>query len=64
MIHDLKDVIAQAHAAQAAFIVAADYGPHLVTPPGELDVDIVVGTTQRFGMHRYRWTPRGLSGLP
>jgi glycine dehydrogenase len=51
MAHDLKDVIAQAHTAQAAFIVAADLlALTLLTPPGELGADIVVGTTQRFGM--------------
>ena len=51
MTHDLKDVIAKAHAAQAAFIVAADLlALTLLTPPGEMDADIVVGTTQRLGM--------------
>jgi len=51
MTHDLKDVIGKAHEAQAAFIVAADLlALTLLTPPGELDADIVVGTTQRLGM--------------
>lgn len=50
-IHDLKGVVAQAHAKQAAFIVAADLlALTLLVPPGEFDADIVVGNTQRFGM--------------
>ena len=51
LIHDLRDVIAQAHAKQAAFIVATDLlALTLLVPPGELGADIVVGNTQRFGV--------------
>lgn len=50
-IDDLRGDVAKAHAKQAAFIVAADLlALTLLTPPGEWDADIVVGTTQRFGM--------------
>ena len=50
-INDLRGEVAKAHAKQAAFIVAADLlALTLLTPPGEWDADIVVGTTQRFGM--------------
>ena len=51
MVHDLKDMVAQAHAHQAAFIVAADLlALTLLVPPGEIDADIAIGSTQRFGM--------------
>jgi glycine dehydrogenase len=51
LIHDLRDVIAQAHAQQAAFIVATDLlALTLLVPPGELGADIVVGNSQRFGV--------------
>ena len=50
-IHDLRPSIEQAHAKQAAFIVAADLlALTLLVPPGELGADIVVGTTQRLGV--------------
>jgi glycine dehydrogenase len=51
LIHDLREVIAQAHAQQAAFIVATDLlALTLLVPPGELGADIVVGNSQRFGV--------------
>ena len=50
-INDLRGDVARVHEKQAAFIVAADLlALTLLTPPGEWDADIVVGTTQRFGM--------------
>ena len=50
-IEDLAADVAKAHSKQAAFIAAADLlALTLITPPGEWGADIVVGTTQRFGM--------------
>jgi glycine dehydrogenase len=64
-IRDLRPLVAQAHAKDAAFCVAADLlALTLLVPPGEWggaagaadSADIVLGTTQRFG------TPMGAGG--
>ncbi|MGE0498102.1 MAG: aminomethyl-transferring glycine dehydrogenase [Ramlibacter sp.] len=50
-IHDWRPDVERIHARQAAAIFAADLlALTLLVPPGEMGADIVVGTTQRFGM--------------
>ena len=50
-VHDWAPDVARIHEKGAAAIAAADLlALTLLTPPGEWGADIVVGTTQRFGM--------------
>ena len=50
-IRDLRPVIEALHAKQALACVAADLlSLLLLTPPGELGADVVLGSTQRFGV--------------
>jgi glycine dehydrogenase len=50
-IYDYRATVVAAHDAGALVTVAADLmSLTLLTPPGEFNADIVVGSTQRFGM--------------
>ncbi|GAB6388648.1 aminomethyl-transferring glycine dehydrogenase [Stutzerimonas marianensis] len=50
-IRDLRPAIERLHERQALACVAADLlSLVLLTPPGELGADVVLGTTQRFGV--------------
>ncbi|MFL6582206.1 MAG: aminomethyl-transferring glycine dehydrogenase [Burkholderiales bacterium] len=50
-VHDLKPLVDSAHRREALVIVAADLlAMALLISPGELEADIAVGNTQRFGM--------------
>jgi glycine dehydrogenase len=56
-LRDLRAEIAAAHEAGALAIVAADLlSLVLLTPPGEMGADVVVGSAQRFGV------PMGFGG--
>src|SRR5688500_17299129 len=50
-VYNYREFIERAHAMDAVVTVAADLlALALLTPPGEIGADIVVGTTQRFGV--------------
>ncbi|MFL0796762.1 MAG: aminomethyl-transferring glycine dehydrogenase [Cellvibrionaceae bacterium] len=56
-VRDLRPIIDQVHADNALAVVAADImSLVLLTPPGEMGADVVVGTNQRFGV------PMGFGG--
>ena len=56
-VEDYSDLIIAAHENQVRVVVAADLlSLALLTPPGEMGADVVVGTTQRFGV------PMGFGG--
>ena len=57
VIPDVSSLIDQVHASDALAVVTADLlALTLMTPPGELGADIVVGSAQRFGV------PMGFGG--
>ena len=50
-VHDYRDLVARIHEKKGLVTVAADLlSLTLLTPPGEFDADIVVGSSQRFGV--------------
>jgi glycine dehydrogenase len=51
LVEDLRPVIARAHEAGVLVAVGADLlALTLLTPPGEMDADVVYGNSQRFGV--------------
>ncbi|MBL8603855.1 MAG: aminomethyl-transferring glycine dehydrogenase [Myxococcales bacterium] len=57
LVRDWRGVIAQIHSVGAQAVIATDLlALTLLTPPGELGADIVVGNSQRFGV------PMGFGG--
>jgi glycine dehydrogenase len=57
VVRDHERVIEEAHASGAAVVVAADpLALTLLRPPGEIGADVVIGSTQRFGV------PMGFGG--
>ncbi len=56
-VHDFGAFASKLHAAGGLFVVASDpLALCLLTPPGQFGADVVVGTTQRFGV------PMGFGG--
>ncbi len=50
-IHDYRELVEKVHEKKGLVAVAADLlSLTLLTPPGEFDADIVVGSSQRFGV--------------
>ncbi len=50
-VRDLREIIEKAHAAGVLVVVATDLmALTLLTPPGEMGADAVVGNSQRFGV--------------
>jgi glycine dehydrogenase len=57
LVHDEKSFIEAAHAAGVLVVVATDLmSLVMLTPPGEMGADVVVGSSQRFGV------PMGFGG--
>ena len=50
-VHDYRELVAKVHEKKGLVAVAADLlSLTLLTPPGEFDADIAVGSSQRFGV--------------
>ncbi len=50
-VRDIRPIVAYTHEQSALISVATDIlSLVLLTPPGEMDVDIVIGSSQRFGV--------------
>ncbi len=50
-VHDYRELVGKVHAKQGLVAVATDLlALTLLTPPGEWDADIAVGSSQRFGV--------------